>query len=119
VRHLRACDADSADWVLRRARWLVQDGLANEAAELVAAAEAMSREQPFAPGRVMAKAPLARFGAAEAWAGALQCAWYGGSPWLALQWEAALMRAEAEKAARVKTFAKVPRGPFYDPYFFG
>jgi hypothetical protein len=108
VRHLSICDSFSAKWLLRRACWLLDHGLVGEAAALLAAGEAMSREQPFAPSTYLPKAPLSRFGVAPRWAGLLQCGWYGGSPWLALQWEAALMRAEAEVAALVETVVEVP-----------
>jgi hypothetical protein len=108
VRHLSTCDSSTADRVLRRASWLLKYGLVGEAAALLAAGDAMSREQPFAPSTHLPKAPLSRFGIAPRLAGLLQCGWYGGSPWLALQWEAALMRAEAEVAARVETVVEVP-----------
>ena len=53
-------------------------------------------------------APLSRFGILKRWAGKLQACHYGGCPWLALQWEAALMRAEEERATRVETLYDIP-----------
>jgi hypothetical protein len=107
VRHLSACSSSIADWVLQRAGWLLMYGLVGEAAALLAAGEAMSRGQPFVPFTQLPKDPLSRFGVAPRLAGLLQCRWYGGCPWLALQWEAALMRGEAEVAARVETVVEV------------
>jgi hypothetical protein len=96
--------------MLGRACWLLDHGLVGEAAALLAAGEAMSREQPVAPGLqlVIGAAPLSRFGVAPRLSGALQGGYYGGSPWVALQWEAALMRAEAEAAANLGPVVEVP-----------
>ncbi|GBF95484.1 hypothetical protein Rsub_07834 [Raphidocelis subcapitata] len=102
VSRLTTFEKREAYMVLRRAAWLLADGLTAEAAALLAAAEAASREQPFA-GHPLSKAPLSRFAIGGALEGMLQCRHYAGSPWLALQWEAMLARAEAEKAAGVPT----------------
>ncbi|GBF95486.1 hypothetical protein Rsub_07836 [Raphidocelis subcapitata] len=102
VSRLIAFEKREAYMVLRRAAWLLADGLTAEAAALLAAAEAASREQPFA-GHPLSKAPLSRFAIGGALEGMLQRRHYAGSPWLALQWEAMLARAEAEKAAGVPT----------------